>query len=311
MEATLTRTRMLGARSADARLLRRLEAGRLHGRVHSLFDRVANIEDSAGDLFTLAGRGLDNAPATIVVDLESFEAVGLAVDDRVIASGRTLKLGRAIEIRLAACAAWDARLPAYPRNCAQLPARLCEARTVLECHGRGGGMVARREVQGEFARAIETALAQRSSRLLEALARADFASACAHAASMIGLGPGLTPSGDDFLLGLFAVLNIPDSPCNGWLGGGAEVVARAGQATNAISLAALTHAARGHVRESVLDLIECLLLGPTDDVAASMRRVLAIGSTSGADIACGLLAGLELNLKHMTNRGFPSCPSKW
>lgn len=311
MEATLTRPRVLDARSADARLLRRLEAGRLHGRVHSLFERTVNIEDGAGELFTLACRTLDNAPASIVVQVASFAAAGLAVNDRVSTRGRRLQVGPDIEIGLAACAAWDRRLPAYPRSGTELPARLREAWSVLERHGRGGGMVGGREGRGEFARAIETALAQRSSGLLEALARADFASARAHAASMIGLGPGLTPSGDDFLLGLFAVLNIPGSPCHGWLGGGTEVLAGAGQATNPISLAALTHAARGQVRECVVDLIACLLLGPTGDLGPSMRRVLAIGATSGADIACGLLAGLELNLKHSTNRGRPSCPSKW
>lgn len=309
MQATPARTRIVDARSADVRLLRRLEEEGLQGRLHSLFDRAVNIEDSAGELFTLACRTLDDAPATIVVDVESFDAAGLALNDRVSGRGRTLRLGSAVEIRLAACAAWDARLPAYPPSCAPLPARLLQARSVLERHGHGGGMVARREGAGGFARAVETALAQRSSSLLDALARADFASARAHAASMIGLGPGLTPAGDDFLLGLFAVLNVPGSPCKGWLGGGTEVVAGAGHATNPISLAALTHAARGRVRESVLHLIECLLLGPADGVSAAMRRVLAIGSTSGADIACGLLAGLELNLKH--NPGHPSCPSKW
>ena len=299
----LTRTRLVDVRSASGPLLRLLKAERLDGRLHSLFDRAVNIESSAGEIFTLACRTLDNAPATMVLDLESFNWAGLALHDRVRGNGRTLLVGSALEIRLGGCKVWDRGLPAFPRDCTHLPGRLRNAWEVLERDGVGAGMVARREGGSEFERAVEIALAQRSSGLLETLAQADLASARAHAVSMIGLGPGLTPSGDDFLLGLFAVLNIPASPCQGWLGGGAEVLAEAAHATNAISLAALNHAAHGHVRELILDLIDKLLLGPTDDVAASMRRVLAIGSTSGSDIACGLLAGLELNLKHITSRG--------
>ena len=154
----------------------------------------------------------------------------------------------------------------------------------------GGGATA-------FARAWTAALHQQSSLLLDALSRAHFDSARQCAISLVGLGPGLTPSGDDYLVGLFAVLNIDGSPCQGWLNGGGDVLAGAEQLTNAISLAALTEAASGRVRESIQALIESLMHGTPEGLVDPLSRVLAIGSTSGADLVAGILAGLELNLQ--------------
>lgn len=305
METTLIRVRSLAARSADAVWLHALHSGRVRGRVHSVFDRALNVEDEAGGLFTLACRGLDDAPATIVVDVASWLGMGLVAGDPASAKDGVLRLGSQVDIRLAGCAPWARPLPMFPGNREGLSARLQAARSLLEHHARGGGMVGRGPRPGadsEFESAVTTALALRSSKLLAALARTDFAAARAHARSMIGLGPGLTPAGDDFLLGLFAVLNIPRSPCEGWLAGGAGLAAEAGDATHPISHAALAHAAQGRVRESIVDFIESLLRGPGDGLAVALRRVLAIGATSGADIACGVLAGLELNLRH-TSRG--------
>lgn len=305
MEATLTRTRPLAARSADAALLHVLQSGQMQGRVHSVFDRALNIEHQPRELFTLACHGLDNAPATIVVDVASWAGMGLAAGDPASVRHGVLRLGPQVEVRLAGCAPWARQLPVFPVDRQGLSARLQVARSLLERHAQGGGMVMRGqrpEAATGFSGAVTAALALRSSKLVAALACTDFASARAHARSMIGLGPGLTPAGDDFLLGLFAVLNIPRSPCEGWLAGGAGLAAEAGDATNAISHAALAHAAQGRVRESIVDFVEGLLLGPGDRLAAALRRVLAIGATSGADIACGVLAGLELNLGH-TSRG--------
>lgn len=123
---------------------------------------------------------------------------------------------------------------------------------------------------------------------------------------MLGLGPGLTPSGDDFLVGLFAMLNVPGSPCRGWLGGGTAVLEHAGDATHAISLAALEAAAGGRVRESIVALIEALLHGSPASLFHPLRRVLAIGATSGADLVAGILAGLDLNLQVDATRSVES-----
>jgi hypothetical protein len=271
--------------------------------VHSVFNRVVNLEHDDGELYALATRDLDDAPSTAILDdVVSFAAFGLAIGDPVDGDGRSLQIGAGLTIMLTEAAAWDCVLPAYPGSPELLRANLHHLHAELPRLGAGGMPDA-----NAFDDAVTGLLEQRSGQLSAALERADFAAAARHARAMLGLGPGLTPSGDDFLVGLFAVLNIPGSPCHGWLHGGRDVLAGAERATHAISLAALTQAAAGRVRASIAALVEHLLHRPPDAVAAPLRAVLAIGSTSGNDIAAGLRCGLELNIFH---GGMPSCQSR-
>jgi hypothetical protein len=304
------------ARSIDTQFLDTLQGEGLSGRVHSVFERVINIECNiesdiecdCGELFTLACRDLDDAPSTAILELTGFGATRIAVGDPVDGMGERLRVGDCLVVVPPTASRWDCMLPSYPKATATLRANLRVLQAHLERLGATGGMRAPRHPANEFEATVSELLEERAAQLQHSLARADFSSARHHAKGMLGLGPGLTPSGDDFLVGLFAVLNIPGSPCHGWLGGGADVLAAAARSTHAISLAALTQAARGRVRESIAALVEHLMVGAPERLVLPLRRVLAIGSTSGADIVAGIRCGFELNISH---GGMPSCQSKW
>lgn len=94
-----------------------------------------------------------------------------------------------------------------------------------------------------------------------------------------GLGPGLTPSGDDALAGMFLATRLR------WPDREDDLVALARQvATHEISRAFLGWAARGQSIEPVHRLLG-------GDVAAG-AELAACGQTSGADLALGLAMGL-------------------
>ena len=298
----------IGAVSIDTAFLKVLRHGRFRARVHSVFERVINVEHESGELFTLACRDVDNAPSTAILDLAGFGAIDIAVGDLVESDAERIRVGDRLSIALATASPWDCTLAAYPAVASNLRANLRSLHTRLECLGAAGGMLASRAPASAFEAAVTALLEQHAARLARSLSRSDFAGACRHAKGMFGLGPGLTPSGDDFLVGLFAVLNIPASPCHGWLGAGADVLAGAERSTQAISLAALPQAARGRVRESIAALIEHLMYGTPERLVTPLQRVLAIGSTSGTDIVAGIRCGFELNISH---EGTPSCQSKW
>lgn len=67
-------------------------------------------------------------------------------------------------------------------------------------------------VLANFERETMRPLEEQSSGLLNALANDSMEEATHYAIRLMGLGPGLTPSGDDFLVGLFAVIHLPRSP---------------------------------------------------------------------------------------------------
>ncbi|MCS5656399.1 MAG: DUF2877 domain-containing protein, partial [Dehalococcoidia bacterium] len=114
---------------------------------------------------------------------------------------------------------------------------------------------------------------------------------------LIGLGPGLTPSGDDFVGGLLFMarhLNAAYPQERWWQGGNIEgLLAHSEAMTSRISHALLSDLAEGQSHESLHDLAEELVVGDEKlDAASHVRRVTEIGQSSGWDILTGMLAGL-------------------
>jgi len=114
------------------------------------------------------------------------------------------------------------------------------------------------------------------------------------ARDLAGLGPGLTPSGDDFLAGMLAALRFYG------LSGGERVpqavldhlAGSAARRTSAFSGFLLRGAAQGLVAEPVCRWLCAVCAGKTRLAAQATLRVLDMGSSSGADTLAGLIAGL-------------------
>jgi len=102
------------------------------------------------------------------------------------------------------------------------------------------------------------------------------------ASGLIGLGPGLTPSGDDFLIGALAALDALGQT-NMHAALGRAVVAAAG-CTTPLSATFLRAAAAGHVGENLHAMIAAILAGDADAAVAAAAR---IGDTSGWDTLAG------------------------
>ncbi len=121
---------------------------------------------------------------------------------------------------------------------------------------------------------------------------ADTSAATAALIELIGLGPGLTPSGDDVVAGILATLVWTQPPDLEVAALVAAVRAAAAQRTNHISARLLWHAGAGTLYAPALTLGAALLAGTPAAVAAPAQQLFTIGHTSGVDLALGLLAGL-------------------
>lgn len=110
--------------------------------------------------------------------------------------------------------------------------------------------------------------------------------------AVIGLGPGSTPSGDDIAAGVLAGLYA-----TGRAADAAELFDELGdldRRTTALSAELLRRAADGHACAEILELLRALdRRSDPAGVAPALRRVLALGATSGADLLVGLLPALE------------------
>ena len=104
-----------------------------------------------------------------------------------------------------------------------------------------------------------------------------------------GLGPGLTPAGDDTLAGILLIARARGGEA---AEDGLVAVAR-GVATTSVASAFLEWAARGQTVEPAHDLLVAIAAGDAPAAAAHLSALLRIGHTSGADLAYGLHLGLS------------------
>jgi hypothetical protein len=250
----------------------RLEAAPLEaGRVHSVFGRAVNLSWHDGGLLTLQAPGPLAAPfAAALARMPAPDA--LEPGARVERRGDTLVLGGLFVRWRGATVASTA-----VRESAGAPPPVL------------GILVDDREGRG--ARALESPIGRRArSRLAEGLTRHHVPTFLDGACGLIGLGEGLTPAGDDCLVGALALIHRFDRP---WLAAQprirAAVRSKTLRGTTAVAREFLLHALDGHFAESVADLVHADSVAGVREGAA---RLLAVGATSGADTLLGM--GLAL-----------------
>jgi hypothetical protein len=111
--------------------------------------------------------------------------------------------------------------------------------------------------------------------------------------ALIGLGPGLTPSGDDFLGGVLVALHsLGASSVARSLA--AEVLVRASQRTSEISRAHLGAAADGEGLAPLHAVLAILCTSGASGMSESLSAIDAIGHTSGWDALAGVVLGAGL-----------------
>jgi hypothetical protein len=131
--------------------------------------------------------------------------------------------------------------------------------------------------------------------LAAACARDDATAATAAAHALLGLGGGLTPSGDDYVGGaLFARhLRAGDGrQAPAWRLAARRLVAAAPARTHPISATLLGDLAAGLGWEPLHDLAAALADGAPDAAVAAARALTRLGHTSGWDLLAGFGAGL-------------------
>ena len=110
--------------------------------------------------------------------------------------------------------------------------------------------------------------------------------------TLVGLGPGLTPSGDDVLGGCLVALNtVRRAGLATRLG---ERIAAARHATGRISQAHLECAADGYGSAALHDLIHALLTNQTDNLRDQLAALDRIGHSSGWDALVGVVLCLPI-----------------
>jgi hypothetical protein len=119
-----------------------------------------------------------------------------------------------------------------------------------------------------------------------------------HAAELVGRGEGLTPSGDDFLGGLFFCFHIlravyPATLDSSW--NYSTFIQQFKPRTNLISFTLLKDHAEGHALEPLHRFASALFQGqPVDLILPFAEELIRVGHSTGWDLLTGFLVGMTV-----------------
>ena len=258
-------------------------------QVEAVFERSLYLRHH--DAFICIGAsGIGNGPLTLIGDI-GVPSPALRPGQAASVCERDITIGDSVRFTLDRSEVW--RAPPWPA-CAP-PARLTETCAVLARRAASEAPegFARHVLDARMCDAHETPL-MRAARTRVAMFTSWLSGT--HDAGqvpvqgLVGLGPGLTPSGDDFLVGALAALDaIGAGEAHGALA--AAVASAAPGATSALSACLLRAAAAAHVGENLYGAVAALLTG---DVDAAVAALAHIGHSSGWDMMAGIATVLEI-----------------
>lgn len=300
MPATAVPPSAVNASQISAALPARLRAAR-QGRIHSVYRAAINVALPGGDLLVIADPALGGLPGGVLVDLgRDRRALGIEPGQLVLAGERSLDLPAAhLRIGLDEAVRWTPRMPvAGPGAAPRWRERTTDVRELARVRTAGASAAGAVGLGGLLEAVPRRGLpihAARTGAVFDQLAAA-ISSGTSDAAGQIarrivGLGPGLTPSGDDALIGLAAALWATDHPARGFL---AHVVEDVAVRTTAVSAALLRHAADGEFSQRLQTLLGALLGDDESAVDAALEWAIEWGATSGTDCLVGVLFGLDV-----------------
>jgi hypothetical protein len=218
----------------------------------------------------------------------------LCTDARALAEGRPLSCDT-LMLDVSHVAPWRPR--PGPQTAPQAAAMLAGAarlRTALPFLGAPDGLARLWTGAAPSFPLGESRTAARA--LAQACVRDDAEASAVAAGALLGLGPGLTPSGDDFVGAAFfarvLLARAGGAEPARWRTAADRVLSEARARTHPISATLLADLLDGGAYEPLHDLAHLLATrAPGAVVDEAARAVVGIGHTSGWDLLAGFLAG--------------------
>lgn len=192
---------------------------------------------------------------------------------------------------------------------AVLEAQQAEAGAALRYAELSGRDVPRTAFGRRFAASARALASGATAATGEGALTADAADALLR--GLVGFGEGLTPAGDDFVVGFLGALNAlaagagpaggnagdaGSAQALGALSGAAQrAVSDAPASTNEISAAFLASAAKGLFSLALVSFADAVADSgrPESDIGAALRLLGSVGHSSGLDAASGFLFGIR------------------
>ena len=295
---------MLLAKSIASDLIDTLTAKTVEGIVHSVFDQACNIQLDRNSLVTLISSKLPNYPAAIKLDVAEDQKLcsfGFKVGMKAVINKDEIKIPEiCISIKLTGAKVWDSS-PLFFRSTVSeeiLNKNIEKIRDLTLKYGEMEGIAS--ILDGDkVANHYKDFIINSVKRLTRGISDFDYKEITEASKRLIGLGPGLTPAADDFLLGILASLYYIGYYFGNHLENlkkiaGFMIYDLPGR-TTFISEIMLRSGMKARFSEPIRDLMLAVIHNTS--VQDKCINLLSIGGTSGSDCAAGIVFGGALMAK--------------
>jgi len=265
-----------------------------HPRILHVFDRACNLINERREILSIVTQQIGNGPFNLVVEDDVLFSEHLNLQSLISVFPNQLNLGDLI-INTGNAKLWSphpdwetlhARRNEILNQLMSLPITNYQAR------GLDMGFAT-------SAQPYSTTTSLPAKRLISALSTAHIPSLLTATQKLAGLGIGLTPAGDDFILDAVLATWIIHPPEIA-RGLAEEITNIASPLTTSLSAAWLKSAGRGEAGILWHQFFDALISANPVHVQEAMDKILAVGETSGADALAGFI-GLFICLGDLTS----------
>lgn len=274
-----------------------LERPQLELQVHSAFETSINLLADE-ELITLAANCRELMPMGCIVDIEEVDQWKLKAEDIVLydqgafqlPQGETISLQNAEVEKVSMSESYD------NDNGIDTASLRLVRKKLLESDGGGisdlAAWLPQTDKLDQTLNVYSKYIKDDLLAFMDSLKERDYETAVSLTKGLIGFGPGLTPSCDDFLTGIILLLYYEDINNDFFQ----EIVSLARERTTVVSYHMLKNAAAGKAYGSYLALIRTVAGRDHVSLEVLIDRVLHYGASSGSDFLFGVYcAGLILH----------------
>lgn len=274
--------------------------------IHSVYNRVLNLKDQKNNLYSITLKNFDNLPASLKIDsLLSFKKQGITKNDQIIFNSNSIKIANKLLITFEKnkLISWSSKLKTISDlNKKNLNYNLNKSADILleKSSFRGAAYFYLNYYFQNLEQQNGNNKENKDSYIIEEYLSEEIQNKIVQPAiedkkplSIIGLGMGLTPSGDDFLTGYLGVMGtIKSTYSQKNFKHFKDMILKKNISTTDISRTMILNILNLKSRAKISEFIYSVNKD-FEIFNQAFKKVLTIGSTSGSDLAAGVLTAYQ------------------
>ncbi len=268
-------------------------------RILHVFDQACNLINERREVLSIVTPQIGNGPFNLLIEDDILFSDYLGIDSSISIDSNRLHLGN-LTVNTSDMELWSPH-PDWKMLHAKRGDILRQIISLRgDCFGRKNTALAKTLAFTNYQPSLPISLLTTFSA---AIANVDIPIALTTTHQLAGLGQGLTPAGDDFILGaVLAVWIIHPFEIASILA--REITNTAAPLTTSLSAAWLRCAGRGEAAILWHNLFDAFISADAVQTQKAVDKILAVGETSGADALSGFV-GMFMSWKAYSSKSVP------